>query len=277
MTRLKDVIGVEGELARIGGALRQFAQDLGAPVTGACHVMCADETELECAGAFQHWFVREIVPELKPDVRAPFRTVNLGGRYEWGSVRIAEDHFATAAAHQAFKLLVLKINAHTAVHLSANGPEYGYLQRYGRRSSCCGALSGLFGDSQLPAVEELRETLRSDGQDRVAVLGDSSVVPPRHRSLFTAVTSARLQAQRAVRDIQEYEPKSPTVFLVLPCVTINRPGPDTELVVGQYGVDRTGKVAEVKYRGLGDAPAKYRLRLDQGQATIEDDHWPGGE
>ncbi len=277
MTRLQDLIGVESGLGRVGGALRQFAQDLGAPVTGACHVTCSDETERECAEVFQLSFVREVVAELKPDRRAPFRTINLGGRYERGAVGIAEEHFATPATRRAFKLLVVKINAHTAVRRGGEGPEYGHLERYGCRSACCGALAGLFGGSRLPAVEELREVFGCNGKDRLAVLGDPSVVPLRHRALLAAVTSARLQAQRAVLDIQEYRPQTPTVFLVLPCVTINRPGPDTELVVGEYGVDCTERVPAVKYRGLGDAPAGYRVRFDQGQAAIEDDDWPGGD
>ena len=50
------------------------------------------------------------------------------------------------------------------------------------------------------------------------------------------------------------------MFLVLPCVTINRPGPDTELLVGQYGIDWTQDSAEIKYSGLGDNPAAYRVR-----------------
>jgi len=193
---------------------------------------------------------------------------------------VAEEHYATPRSREAFKLLVVKINAHTAVHPSAEGPEYGWLERYGCRSACCGALAGLFEGSTLPAAQELRETFASEGRDRLAVLEDESRVAARHRALLTAVTSAALQANRAVldirQDIRQYQPETPTVFLVLPCVTINRDcEPDTELVIGQYGIDRTEQAPVVKHGGLGDDPAGYRVRREQGRLVIEDDQWPG--
>ena len=274
MTRLHDLIGVECELGRVGDALRQFAQEVAAPVVGAYHVTCSDEAERECAEALQRWFVREVLPELKPDNRAPFRSINLGGRYEWGAVRVAEQHFATPAARGAFKLLLVKINAHVAVRPAPGGVEYGWFERFGRKSACCGALAQMFGDSDLPAIGELRETFRFEGVDRLAVLADRSRIDPRHRALLAAVTNARLQAQRAVLDVRQYQPESPTMFLVLPCVTINHPGPDTEVVVGQYGIDRTEETPVVKYRGLGDDPSAYQVRHDQGLLIIEDGGWP---
>lgn len=271
MTELQALIGVETGLGRVSNALRQFAQELGAPVVGACHVTCSDEAERECAEALQRWFVRETLPELKPDRRVPLCSINLGGRYEWGAIRVAEEHFAALPSPGALKLLVVKINAHVAVRPSSQGPEYGWMERYGRESTCCGALAGVFQGSSLPGIEELREAFRAEGRDRIAVLGDRSRIALRHRALLAAVTSARLQAQRAVLDIQQHRPETPTLFLVLPCVTINRPGPDTELVVGQYGIDRTDAVPTVKYHGLGDDPAAYRVRHDQGRVIVEGD------
>jgi hypothetical protein len=273
MSQLYELIGIERELGQVSNALRQFAQEVDAAAVGACHVTCSDESERECSEAFQHWFVRELLPELKPDNRTPFRSINLGARYEWGTIRVAEQHFATAASRKALKLLVVKINAHTAVQQTADGPEYGWLDRYGCRTTCCGALAALFDDTALPAVVELRETFRSGDNDRIADLADPSLVAPRHRALLAAVTSARLQAQRVVLDIQQFTPETPTVFLVLPCVTINRPGPDTELVIGQYDIDRTGPQPGIKYRGLADAPAAYRLRHEQSRVIVDDDQW----
>ncbi len=274
MFPLQELIGVESELGQVSNALRRFAHDLGAPTVGACQVTCSDESECECAEAFQRWFVREVLPNLKADVRAPFRSINLGARYEWGAVRIAEQHFATHGSHAAFKLLVVKINAHVGVRPTDQGPEYGCIDRYGVLSTCCGALAGVFEGSTLPAVEELRQSFRAGGTNRLAMLADRNCVAPRYRALSAALVSAGLQAQRAVLDIQEYQPETPTVFLVLPCVSVNRREADTELVVGQYGVDRTGATAEVKYRGLGDDPAAYRVRHEQGRLVIHDDSWP---
>jgi hypothetical protein len=173
------------------------------------------------------------------------------------------------------KVVLLKLNSHAAVRDAPQGPEYGWLDRYGCESACCGALASLLEGSELAAVRELARLFDLDGRDRVRVILDSNRVPVPQRALLAAVVNARLQARRAVADIEEHRPHGPTIFLVLPCVTLNRPGPDTELVVGQYGIDWTGKSPETKYRGLGEDPAQYRVQHQQRTLTIEDEHWPG--
>jgi hypothetical protein len=270
MTRLRDLIGTECTLERLSGSLREFVEELRPTVVGAYHVMCSDETERECGEAFDRWIARPLLPDLKPARRAVFHTVNLGARYEWGAVRIAEEHFAAPTAAGALKLLVVKINAHVAVRHTSAGPEYGWLHRYGTPSACCGALAAMLEGSDLPAAQELAQLFSADGLDRVGILRDQSRVPIPQRALLAAVTNARLQAQRAVLDIQEHRPHCPAIFLVLPCVTINRPGPDTELLVGQYGIDWTEDSPEIKYSGLGDDPAAYRVVHEQGRAVVTD-------
>lgn len=272
---LKSRIGVENDLSQVAWSLREAAQAIRAGVVGGYQVTCSDEAEWECARAFQRLFVEALLPGLKPDSRAPFRSINLGSRYEQGAIWIAEEHFAVSEAPQAAKLLVVKINAHVGVRPAGEGFEYGWMERYDRPSACCGALAGLLEGKRLPALDEIRETFRSGGQDRLAILGDATRVAPPHRALLAAVVNARLQAQRAVDDIQSHRPESPATFLVVPCVTINRPGPDTELVVGEYGIDWTGSAASVMYQGLGDDPAAYRVRHVFDRLHVEDDRWPG--
>ena len=274
MNQLQDLIGRESDLSQVGMAVRRFAQSLRAPVVGAYHVTCSDEAEWECAEAFQRLVAAGLLPALKYGRGAPFRSVNLGGRYEWGAAGLAEQHFALPQTQGAFKLLVVKINAHAAVRQGPQGPEYGWFRRYGSDSACCGALAALVGGARLPALEELADTFATGELDRVDVLRNPEIVPPEHRALLAAIVNARLQAERAVGDICAGRPHTPTVFLVLPCVTINRPEPDTELVVGQGGVDWTGQQPAVKYYGLGDDPAAYRVRRDRNRVQVEDDQWP---
>jgi hypothetical protein len=275
--KLHDLIGKECKLESASGALREFVAELGPAVVGGHLVTCSDETERECAEAFHRWFAGRMLPNLKSAQRATFRTVNLGGRYERGAVYIAEEHFAAPAAPGATSVLVVKINSHVAVRDGPAGPAYGRLARYGCESACCGALAAMMEGSELPAARELAKAFASDGHDRVAVLRDCRRVPAEQRALLAAVVNARLQARRAVADIQQRPPRAPALFLVVPCVTINRPGPDTELVVGQYGIDWTGGTPETKYRGLGDDPAAYRVRHQQRGVILEDDLWPGGQ
>jgi hypothetical protein len=270
-------VGVETELAQVAWQLRDFAGALQTPVVGAYQVTCSDEAEWECARAFQRSFVEQLLPGLKPDARAAFRTINLGARYEPGAISLAEAHFATPESRTAFKLLVVKINAHVGVRTAPEGIRYGWTMRYQRWSPCCGALGALLEGGDLPGLAELRVAFGSGGKDRLATLRDESLVPAHHRALLAAVVSARLQADRAVADVEKHRPETPTVYLVLACVTLNRPGPDTELIAGQYAVDWSGVQPVVKYQGLGDDPAVYRVRHELNRLHVEDAHWPGHE
>ena len=50
----------------------------------------------------------------------------------------------------------------------------------------------------------------------------------------------RLQAALATDDIRNHVPRTPTLYLLLACVTLNRTRPDTELVVGTWSDGRVG-------------------------------------
>ena len=289
MDRLRELVGHERGLKAVTQTLHFSADSLGASTVGAVHVTCADESERECADAFQHGFVRYMLPPLKPGSASTFRLANLGGRYEWGAVRVAEPHFATNDAGDRFKLLVVKINAHVALEDNpshhtrlSEGSEtrpftLGTWKRYGRESACCGALHALLEGRREPFAEELREGFSSEGYDRVAALLDESSVDPTYRALYAAIVSARLQARKVVLDIQDYSPVTPTVFLVLACVTINRHGPDTEILSGIYTVDGRDGGRDATYVGLGDDPADYDTHIGSRDRFIVSDEHVGSE
>jgi len=259
--RLRELIGRECPLADVSRALHGFVRSTSAPVVGAMEVTCSDESEHECAAAFQVEFVERSLPPLKSGVRAAFRTSNLGARYEWGSVHIAEHHYATRPATAAYKLMIVKINSHVSVVKEDGRLRFGPMQRYDTASSACGALHALLSGGQLPALAELRELFGIDGIDRIGALCDPTRVHPDHRYLFAALVAAHLQARRAADDIRSRPPHSPTLFLVVACTTLNRPGPDTELVGGYHVIDRRARGRADKAFGLGDDPAAYRLAL----------------
>jgi len=289
MERLRQLVGHEKSLREVTQTLYFSADSLGSAAVGAMHVTCADESERECADAFQHGFVQYMLPPLKPGSASTFRLANLGGQYEWGAVRIAEPHFATSDAGDRFKLLVVKINAHVAFEDNPSqhsGPSevsetrpftLGTWKRYGRESPCCGALHALLEGHREPFAEELREAFSSEGHDRVAALLDESRVDPTYRPLYAAIVSARLQARKVVLDIQDYSPVTPTLFLVLACVTINRHGPDTEILSGIYTVDGRDGGRDATYFGLGDDPADYDIRIGSRDRFIVSDEHVGSE
>jgi len=238
---------------------------------GALHLTCADESENECVEALQHGFVKYLLPTLKFARQSAFRLANLGGRYEWGAVRLAESHYAIPQADNGFKFLLVKINSHVACEESSGSLRLGTWKRYGRSSSCCGALAHMLAGDRQPSVDQLTETFHSEGHDRIAVLRDPAQVEPHYAPLYAAMVSARLQARKAVIDIQDYIATSPTYYVVLPCVTINRHERDTEIVCGMYMVDGRAGDSNTVYSGLGDLPENYSTTREHNRFVITDD------
>ncbi|MCK4342562.1 MAG: hypothetical protein KAY37_12660 [Phycisphaerae bacterium] len=269
---LNKLLGREHDLDDVNRALRDYVRALDAPVVGAMHITCADESEYECIDSFQRRFVNDLLPDLKFARRAPFRLSNLGGRYEEGALAVAEHHYATPQTHDAFKVLLVKINAHVAIERTGAAARFGRMQRYDTESTACGALHALLDGKQLPALNELRETFESEGVDRLTQLLDPSLVHPQHRSLFVALVNARLQTRRAEQAIQDHTSHSPTLYLVASCVTLNRPEQDTELLCGLYTADQRGGEHTAAYIGLGDDPIRYEVHDDFGRLRVSDNH-----
>ncbi|MBN2291786.1 MAG: hypothetical protein JXM70_05135 [Pirellulales bacterium] len=273
MSDIRSLIGREADIPRVVRAIRICAEEIDVSAAGGYHITCSDESEWESAELFDRLFAQQVLPRLKMDRAAVFRTMNLGGRYETGAIHIAEEHFATFASRQSAKVMVVKVNSHVGLIRREGRFLYGTLKRYGNDSACCGALVSLNSGSDLQAVAELAEQFSADGHDRLSELQDEELISPDYRALLTAVVNARLQADRVLEDIRTKMPESPTVFLIIPCVTINRNEPDNELVVGEYGVDATGSELNVKYHGLGSNPLEYRIEIDRGLLKITDDQY----
>jgi hypothetical protein len=281
---LYPVVGRERALRELSQLLYFDVRTHADVLVGALHVTCADEAEAECAEAFQQGFVQYLLPPLKFARRSAMRVSNLGGRYEWGSIGIADMHFTLPdAVAPPPRLMVVKINAHVAleetttvddaaiVRDGARGFRLGEWKRYGRPSPCCSALDSLLRGGHEPWVEELREAFESEGKDRIALLLDPAAVDPGYRPLFAGLVSARLQARKAVLDIQELRTGTPIRFIVLPCVTLNRHERDTEILCGIYTIDSAQPERTPTYFGLGDDPTAYRTRVQNRQIQVVDD------
>lgn len=266
-----EALGDEYPVDEMARRLKYAVQRLRAPLVGALQLTCSDESEKECVDALQEWLLRELLPSYKYWNKSPFRSANLGARYEWGAAPLAEAHFAKAQPGHDFKVMLIKLNAHVSLAEGPDGPVFGRMTRYDGDCVYCGALHALMDGRDLPAVNELGEAFQSEGLDRVALLNDPDKVDPQWRSLFAAIVSARLQARRVILDIQNATPSTPTYFLVVPCVTLNKPGLDGELVCGTYLADcRDPEAVSVTYQGLGDDPTRYEPVLEGGRLRVED-------
>ncbi len=270
LERIRQLVGKERLVEEVSRELYMATLSLHAPVVGAMHLHCADEAEFESANVFHHGFVEHLLPKLKLGHRAAFRLATLGGRYEWGAIRIAEHHFATPETQKSYKLLVVKVNAHVGVQQERDGDRFGSLHRYETTSPCCGALCALLDGGEQPFLQELGEAFQSENTDRLGVLRDETRVDPRFRSLLAALVSARLQARQVMLDIQDFQSTSPTFYLVFPCVTLNRRGRDTEIVCGFYSADRRGGATRDEYFGLGDDPGAYRVSRNLERYHVEE-------
>ncbi len=263
-------IGRERLVTEVSRELYQAAFDFHAPVVGALHIHCADEAEYESVNAFRQLFIHRLLPKLKTGQRGTLLLANLGARYEWGALHVADEHFSTPEAQKQYKLLVVKINTHVGVTQSRTHELLGEIEHYGRSSPCCGALTALLAGGTRPFLQELREMFQSENNDRLDKLMDDTCVAPDMRSLMTAVVAARLQARRAMLDIQALQAMSPTVFWVVPCVSLNRPGQDTEIVCGLYTSDRRGETPQDVYVGLGDDPGTYQVSKEFNRYYVDD-------
>jgi hypothetical protein len=270
MQIIHDLIGRELPSETVNRALRSYAQSARVDEVGAVHVTCSDESEREVAESFQHWFADSLLPELKFSSRAPLRTANLGARYEWGAIRVAEKHFATPAARSGLKLMMVKINAHVGITQASGAVRYGVLNRYECDSACCSALNALLANTRHPAVDELTAAFNYDGLMRLDMLKDENTVAPELRILIAGILNARIQARSAIVDIQDYQPVTPTIFVVLPCVTLNRRQRDTEITVGAYWADSRVGTENAQYLGLSDDPSKFQVSLRHGSLVVSD-------
>lgn len=266
--RFLEALGTEAALVDGARSLGAWVKSLRMRAVGAHLLTCSDETESEAAQTFDRHFVRHLLPNLHAFDKAPFRSANLGGRYEWGSLAITEEHFARAKHAQSGKVVVLKVNAHVAVEQGPDGLVFGKLARYDSvGSATCGALAGLLsGDRSRPFLLELEESFLFEGVDRVAQL---RAMPEDTRALVAAIISARLQARRAMLDIQDLQANSPTAYMIVASVTLNRTGRDAELPIGMYLVDHLGDERSEHWIGVTDRPDEIKLRLDDGLVAIE--------
>lgn len=273
--RLHQILGAEKDQNEVARILRDLVREERPPVVGALHVTCSDDVEQEGVGAFQRGFGRYLMPAMKLSNHSVLQSVNLGARYEWGAAPTAERIYANASGAEKWKTLVVKIDAHVAPERTSSGVRCGHFARFGTDAACCRTVSAVLDGAPGDFADEIIEAYGFEGVDRLGVLRDPSAVDPDHRAFHAAVLGARLHARRAMIDVQEHRPASPTLYYILPCVSLNSSGHDSEIVCGIYACDRRGDDSredgeEDAYCGVGDDPRRYRLKDGSGGLELHD-------
>jgi hypothetical protein len=260
-------IGREAPQDQAAYDLKFALRDLKAPGFGVHHVTCSDEAERESIEVFQRCLVQDLAPRLKLGNLSAFRTATLGGRYEWGSLAIAESNFSGVARQSDFKVMLVKINAHVGLTEEHNARRYGLIERYGRSSAACGALHALLHGTPGRFADQLREQFSSEGMDRVERV---LALPSAYRYVAAAVVSARLQARSAAMDAQDHKAAGPTMYVIVPAVTLNRSQKNSEVLCGAYMIDRRDKPRDL-YIGVGDDPSTYEFTHEHSRLRVHDE------
>jgi len=269
LDRLVGDIGVETPQDRVAYDLKFAVRELRAPTVGVLHVTCSDEAERETVEIFQRCFVQDLAPRLTIGGCSALRSANLGGRFEWSSLAVAEANFSQAKGADDFKLMVVKINSHVGVIESHTTKRFGMIDRYGKEAPACSALRGFLDGTRQPHqyVSSFQEQFSSEGLDRRERLKE---IADAYRYLAAAVVSARLQARSAAMEAQDHLPVNPTVYVIIPCVTLHCRERNAEILAGIYLIDRRSDKVEGFYRGLGDDPLNYSFSENHGLVQVSD-------
>lgn len=290
MEELLDLIGLESDLCSATTALRRAVEREHPTVVGALHVTCSDEAEWETAAAFQRDFVERLLPSLKLGQKAAFRSVNLGSRYESGACRVMVHHFALAEPEHlnqdVLQTYVVKVNSHVGILETADGPVFGQFLRFGQPSACCGALSAAVavnrdtpGFADTPAFADIAESLAAIPDHAAAYVHENVTVSL--RMLYCAVLHAQWQALAATRELERAVAELREVRVrcyVVAAVTVNHPGPDSEITVGFTRFDKPpgGPTCRLETHGLGLDPRRYQAAFDLSRIRITTRSLPRG-
>lgn len=269
MNDLRRIIGKEHALDQFHLIVRRAAGQVpDVSSYGACLVTCADER----LGVTRSGFDRAVATPLISDAANArdrvFSVSNMAGRLEPGAFSLVDDHF-TRADGKGSKLLVFEIASHVGRIKKGTDFEYGHVDRYGRISTCCGALTVLLDAPSTtdtvrhPWYEQLNAFFGPVRLDALRGITDST------RMVATAIVHAAIQAESAVSEVFQNPPAMPTHVLLIGGVAVNQQWADGFLPVSYHHLraHRGGQVEIVSGYSLRTTPEA--LRIDVSRARIE--------
>jgi hypothetical protein len=266
---LHQVIGREIPLNSFHGLVRRAAQSVrSVREYGTVLVTCSDEFNGEVREGFDRDVARPLMARRVARNRRTFALSNLGGRVEPGALSLAGDHFDFPGANT--RLIVVEIVSHVGRRKDGQRTIHGEIDRFGRSSSCCGALHTLLeppaatGAVHYPWLEHLESFF---GQSRLV---DLRAIDPAIRLVPAAIVHAALQAESIVTDALRAPLPEDTWILVASAVSVNKPGIDGALGVG-YHLLRTGggEVSIERGFSLRTTPSALSIATDDGHLRVE--------
>lgn len=270
MDELRQKVGREVPLDQFHLTLRRVAgQASGISAYGSCLVTCSDERQ----GAIRHSFERDVANSLISDVTNArdrvFTVSNLCGRLEPGAFALVDDHFTRKTARGP-KMLIVEIASHVGRIRKDTVNLYGQVERFGRRSACCGALTSLLNPSAAmdaarhPWFEQLNDFF---GPVRLTALRemDDSV-----RMIAAAIVHAALQAESAIADIFNAAPTTPTDVLLVAGVAVNQQWADGYLPVAYHHLRAdAGKARILSGYSLRSTPEALKIDVSAARIVVE--------
>lgn len=267
MDELRRIIGKEQPLDQFHLALRRAAAQVAeASDYGACLVTCSDEL----LGLTRSGFDRDVASPLISDAvnskDRVFTVSNLCGRLEPGAFSLVDDHF-TRKNGRGRKLLIIEIASHVGRLKHGDVYSYGHVERFGRRSPCCGALTSLLeppndtGAVRHPWFEQLNAFF---GPVRLATLRgnrDST------RMIAAAIVHSALQAESAISDIFQHPPAPPTDVLLVAGVAVNQQWANGFLPVAYHHLRTDDEVTRIM-SGFSLRTTPEALNIDASSARV---------
>ena len=269
MEELRRIVGREQPLDQFHMILRRAAGLVpGISTYGACLVTCSDERQGVTRSGFERDVAMPLISGVANARDRVFAVSNLCGRLEPGGFALVEEHFSRSAAGR--KLLIIEIAAHVGRIRQRAAQVYGQIERFGRPSACCGALTTLLnprpvtGTVRHPWFEQLNTFF---GPVRLKTLRE---LDGSTRMIAAAIVHALLQAESTVAEIFHDAPSRPTDVLVVAGVSVNQQWADGFLPVGfQHLRCDDGGVEVVAGFSLRSTPEALAIDVSQARVVVD--------
>ncbi len=250
-------------LRRVAGQVRETSS------CGACLVTCSDERQGVIRASFERDVANSLISDVTNSRDRVFMVSNLCGRLEPGAFGLVDDHFTRKAARGP-KLLVIEIASHVGRIRDGTTNVYGKVDRFGRRSPCCGALHSLLNPTQAmdairhPWFEQLNAFFGPIRLTALREMDDST------RMIAAAIVHSALQAESAVTDIFNAPPAAPTDVLLIAGVAVNQQWADGFLPVAYHHLRaRAGRVRILSGFGLRTTPEALAIDTTGARVVVE--------